>query len=133
MNVVSILLSEYAKGFEGSRLVIVGTFNQVRAPQIPFTMAMFLTVVIEAHRDERGSKHLGELFLLNARREEVAQVSFEIGFSGNDPRPGMHLRHTHLQLVNVTFPEAGPYSYELHIDGTYHAATNLYIGTEGES
>ena len=127
MDVASILLSEYARIIDGSRLLVVGTFNEIRTPRVPVTVQLFLSLVIEAHRDDRGKEHRGELFVLNGKREELTRLEVPFSFGDKDPKPGMFLKHTHLAAIQIAFPEGGPYSFEFHIDGTYHAATNLYV------
>ena len=51
----------------------------------------------------------------------------ELVFPDSEPSPGMFLRHISVLKMGVQFPEEGPYSFEVHIDGTYHAAVNLYV------
>lgn len=131
MNVDSILLSEYARIIDGSRLLVVGTFNEVTVPSVPVTLPPFyVTLVFEGHRSERGRTFTVEVKVLNARRESILNepALFEASFLDADPKPGMNLRHSQVHGMLLTFPEAGPYAFEVYVDGTYYTGTNLFVG-----
>ena len=129
MNVDVILLCEYARIFDGSRLMIVGTMNGITVPGVPVKLpAIHIAIVVEAHRELKGTSHVCEVRILNARREIVGSpMKYDFAFHPETPPPGMYCRNTQVIAVSVAFQEEGPHSFELHIDGTYHAATNLYV------
>ena len=131
MNVDSILISEYASTTESGRLTVVNTFDTVQVTEMPAKVpSFFISVVTEGHRSERGTTHEIHVKLLDSQRNEIGaeqNTAKELVFPDTEPAPGMFLRHISIFKLGVQFPAEGPYSFEVHIDGTYHAAANLYV------
>lgn len=134
MNVDSILISEYARSFEGGRLVIVGTLRQAFVPGFPATLPpLYVTLVLEEHKSRVGSEHELEIRVLDADRKPIGQEAakpIKFRFSKTPPPPGVHLRHNVIAQMHVTFPREGPFAFEVYIDGTYHASAVFYVGLE---
>lgn len=132
MNVDSILLSDYAQAMFG-KLTVVGVFDRVPAEEVPVTLSqMTVSLVIHGHSAEAGTTHELEIWLLNQRRERLNPVPFGQPFTFAGPEhvtPGIPLRVVIVQgILMPTFPEFGPYAFEVYIDGTYHTAAALYVG-----
>lgn len=131
MNVDSILISEYAALTDGGMLTIFRTFNGITSDQAPASIPMmFITLIMHGHSREGGTEHDVELRVVNSRREVIgiaSRGSFKFPPS-ETADPGMPLRHTHVAgLFNPSFDEAGPYAFEVYIDGTYHAGAAFYV------
>lgn len=135
MNVDSILISDYAAVSERGALSVFKTFNRIRGEELPAHLPMMcISLIIHAHPSEGGSQHEIEIRLLNSRRKEV--VSFPKRPlqlpPADDIPPGLPLRAVQVQaMMNLKFEEAGPYAFEVYIDGTYHAGAAFYVGSEG--
>lgn len=125
MNVDAFILADFVEPHVEGKLTIVGTFNRIVAPQVPYVVAsMGLGIIIHAHASEAGTKHALEIQLLNGRREEVANIKGHFKFPDNAPAAGVPLRAVHaINIGGAPLPEFGPYAFELYVDGTYHAAT----------
>lgn len=131
MNVDSILISDYAATV-GGKLVVVGVFNRIPTNEAPATLAhMSISIVIHGHSAEAGTKHELQIKLLNSRREVLTdQIRGEFTFPPADQIiPGLPLRHVWLtSMLMPSFPEIGPYAFEVYIDETYHASSSFYVG-----
>lgn len=128
MNVDSILISEYATLTPGNQLTVIRSFNRLAAPNFPATQPwLAISLVIHAHRDERGSSHEIEIRVTKPEgTDSIHRAEFTL--ADGDPPPGMPLRHTYIhQHINFTFDAAGAYAFEVYIDDTYHAASTLYV------
>lgn len=127
MNVDAILLSEYATLTDGTILSVMKCFNQVVTSGVPVAMPMMcISMMIHAHHSESGSHHVAVVKLMNARRELIHEFpqEFTLNPRGAAPIPGVPIRQTLVYtLFQPVFNEAGPYAFEVYIDGTYHAAT----------
>jgi uncharacterized protein DUF6941 len=131
MNVSSIMLSQFATFFEGHRLMIFGSFNQIASPQFPFVMGLCVSIVVEAHPDQHGTTHEWELRIVDASRDVLVTQSEPFEFTVPAPGPAMPVKFTHIIALPLQVPKAGPYAFEYFIDGIYYTATTLYIGEAG--
>jgi len=137
VNVDSILLSEYASAGPDGRLTVANAFNRINGPGPRWGIPMiYVSLVIHGHRAEAGTDHELELRLVNARREpmldEPAIGSFRFHEDDGSLEEGLPLRHIHtVALMGLVFEEPGPYAFEVYIDGTYHAATALFVKVTG--
>lgn len=135
MNVDSILLSEYASLSALNELTVVRVFNQLVARSYPATHEwLAISLIIHGHRSERGTEHAVEIRIVGAQSREGKKVhEGKFTFADADPPAGVPLRHTYIfRMVRVQFPEPGPYAFEVYIDGTYHAASVLYLGLRAD-
>jgi hypothetical protein len=129
LNVDSTLLSDYARAEGGGGLTVVNAFNRLRANRFPVeARTLYLSLIVHAAEAEAGSSHNLEVLFLNARREAIGpeiKVSFKL-----PPGPavaGIPLRTALvLSLNGWTFPEAGPYAFEVYIDGTYASSAVVH-------
>lgn len=128
MNVDSILISEYATLTPGNQLTVVRTFNQLAASSFPARHAFLaISLVIHAHRSERGTEHDIEIRVIGpSASKELHSGKFTL--AKGDPPAGVPLRHTYVhQVVAIEFEGPGAYAFEVYIDGTYHAASTVYV------
>lgn len=133
MNIDSILVSDYAhvSGKDG-KLTVVGAFTTIGSSAFPAMLTQLsLSLVIHGHRDEAEKPHEIEVQLLNHRRELVNLEPIRAEFTLRKPPnifPGMPIRQVRVVTIfGASFPEPGPYAFEVYIDGTYHAAASLYV------
>lgn len=132
MNVDSILISEYATTDPAGRLTVVNCYNRITTETLPAGIGLLcLSLVVHGAPAEAGTRHKGEVKLLNQRREVLGQnpISFEFTFKGRDEmEPGMPLRWIgNFKIMRLVLSEEGPYAFEVYIDGTYHAAASLVL------
>lgn len=129
VNIESIILSEYASYVGTTRLTIVGTMNKATVPSVPVRLPpIYMSLVIQAHPDQAGTRHEIEVRLLNQRREQVGQtMKASFDFLVEPPLPGMPVRQSQIIPIVAEFAEEGPYAYEVFIDGTYSASANFYV------
>jgi hypothetical protein len=130
VNVDSILISEYASVTDGACLTVFKTINQILAKKLPAQCGMmFVSLILHGHPSEGGSEHEVETRLLNSSREAVLTLTKGFSFSTVEPPSGLPIRQVFIQgFVNLEFQEAGPYAFEVYIDGTYHAGAAFYVG-----
>ncbi|MFO8175515.1 MAG: hypothetical protein R6T96_14605 [Longimicrobiales bacterium] len=131
MNVDSILISEYATVDNVGRLTVVNVFNKINGPG-PWAIPFFsISMVIHGHEKEAQTHHEGEIILLDSERERVKEdpIPFEFTFPKKSKNtPGMPVRFVvNLMIAGLVFERPGPYAFEVHIDGTYHASASLFI------
>lgn len=134
MNIDTILISEYASSDGFGRLTVVNAFNKLFGTGPTWGLPiMYLTMVAHGPRREAGREWDGEVRLLNAKRELVNKKSmpFKVTFADiaeDEGEQGMPLRAVvHMAFAGLQFPAPGAYAFEVYLDGTYAAATTLYV------
>jgi hypothetical protein len=132
MNIDSILISEYAASDGKGRLTVVNTFNRLEGPGPKWGLpAMYMTLVIHGHRAEAGSRHKGEVRVIDAQRKLVeGPIEFEFPFNADDGSldDGIPLRAVvTLAMIGVSFGKPGPYAFEVHIDGIWHQSASFVV------
>lgn len=128
MNVDSILISDYANTIAG-KLTVLGVFNRIGPTQVPVQIPqMSVSLVIHGPHSEAGKAHEGEIRLINARREVMANMPCSFRFTSDNLLAGIPLRQIITQTIFLpVFPEAGPYAFEVYFDGTYHATASFVV------
>ena len=128
MNVDSILISEFASAVDNC-LTVYRTINRIRAKALPARHGMMsVSLILHGHPSESGTEHESELRLLNARREVLASFPNKFAFTEDEPVPGLPIRQIVIfGLVNLELKEVGPFAFEVHIDGTYHAGAAFVL------
>ncbi|MDP2957604.1 MAG: hypothetical protein Q8N53_14355 [Longimicrobiales bacterium] len=132
MNVDSILISDYATLTDNDQsLTVVRVFNALSAKDFPATKQwMAISLIVHAHRDERGSEHDLEIRVVHATRKPDTVIHRgKFRLAQGEPPPGVPLRQIVIhQMVQVAFPDPGAYAFEVYIDGTYHASSVIHLG-----
>ena len=132
MNVDSILISEYASVDSNGRLTVVNVFNKLTGPGPKWGRPFFtISLVIHGHSKEAGTTHEGEIYLLDSERKQGMPEPIPFSFSVPEQKratPGMPVRHiTVMTIMGATLENPGPYAFEVHIDGIYHASASFFV------
>ena len=133
MNVDSLLISEYASADPSGRLTVVNSFNRINGPGPEWLVpVIYLSMVVHAPRDLAGTSHVGEIRLLNSRRQlaTAKPAPFDLSFPDDAGQfdDGMPVRCIFTGgFFGLRFKEPGPYAFEVSIDGIFAGAVMLYI------
>jgi len=138
MRIDCALLCDAVTVREGLLHILGGGVTRANRPQFPSPLTMMLALRIMVHPTEAASEHECRVLLLSVDGEEVAAIA--IGFGVTDPSaltPGEEASlPIPINVSNLPLPAAGPYSFEILIDGIHQASVPflavLIEGEEGE-
>lgn len=129
MEVTLAVLADYANVTRDNKLLIVGIFDEINPPVLPFAMPqMYLVVSMVASLAEIESEFPTEIVLLG-EDAEVARIERTITF--NKPkRPG--IRATHNEIIGLAgFPleRAGAYAFVVRVNREERARVALHVNS----
>ncbi len=114
----------------GGKKNIIGTFNTIYSPKFPAQYAeAHLLVRLEAHESEAGS-HRMTIDFVDETGTRLSKASKEINFklSRKSTVQGTPLTvEVVVEIVGLTFPDAGNYDLTIRVDGTYLDSVPLYV------
>ncbi len=115
----------------GGKKNIIGTFNTIYSPKFPaqYASKVHLLVRLEAHESEAGS-HWMTIDFVNETGTQLSKASKEINFklSRESTVQGTPLTvEVVVEIVGLTFPDAGNYDLTIRVDGTYLDSVPLYV------
>lgn len=128
MDLRFALLADHVAETREGKLVIVGEFNAIRAPNAPVTHSrMFLVARLEARVTE-GSQHRLRIALVDEDGNHVIPASPEIPIDFVPTSPGHPLvAQVIVGLENIRFPHFGDYEFHLLVDGRLLADVPLTV------
>jgi hypothetical protein len=114
MTIDILTLCDNAQQYQG-KLVIVGTFNVIKANNFPFRYpAMTFVARMGFNKEEGGNYKLN--FSVNKEGEEkdiIPKLSANVDITNNNE---FSYSNFVLNFNGITFPSAGTYDFKLHID-----------------
>lgn len=130
MKVTLATLCDYANVTVEGKLNILGTFQEINAPVLPFALpVMFLVVGFSAAPSEAPSKKQVTVKLLAEDGAELLTAVQEIDLP-KPPRPGARLlASTVLGLAGIAFPKAGDYAFSILVDGDEKESVPLRVNS----
>jgi len=136
MEVTLAVLADYANVSQDGKLNIMGIFQDVNPPVLPFLLSqMYLVVAFEAGPAEFGSQKHIRIVLLDNDGSEILRLEGE----AEVPRPARPGRRAYINQViglqGITFERAGGYAFVILVSGEQKTTVSLHVNdpnTQGE-
>lgn len=117
MRLKFALLADYAAMMEHGKLLLVGEFENVWSPVVPFQRGPFYLVGrFEAHVSE-GTEHTLRIGMYDADGKEVAILLPDAPLRFTPGGPGLPLRAQFIAQLAPQFPAYGEYGLHITVDG----------------
>jgi hypothetical protein len=128
MDVDFGMVCDFASLTPEGKLNVLGVFQEINAPTLPFTLPMmFVVVAFTAGAAERGMKKNAKLMLLDPDAQLILGLEsgpMEVPAS----RPGAKGRvNAVIGLNNVTFQRYGPHSFEVLVDDDTKGSVPIWV------
>ena len=127
MNAEIFTLCDYAADYGQGKLNVIGTFDQVNAPALPFSLPQCAVAARLRIGNHEAGKHRFEIRFLDSDGE-----SFQNSISGDlDVKPNLHADYTSINIpINIaglTFKKAGKHGIELYWEGEFVSGLTLNV------
>ena len=127
MKLALFLAADYANLTGDGKLNVMGIFREVNAPNFPARhSSMHLVIKLVAELGEHGDKRDLFVKLIDPDGREVMSISGEIqvpiGSQGRTPEV-----NAILELKDIVFPQAGPYSFIVLVDKDHKGDLPIYV------
>jgi len=135
MDVKLAVLADFASITREGKLNILGIFDQINPPVLPFrSPQMFLVSSISAEPTEIGREFQFEILLWDSDGNEVLAIEQPIQFAQPDRPGGQATTNVIIGLSNVPFERAADYVFYIRIGGEQRRRINLRVNEpRGES
>jgi hypothetical protein len=122
------VLADYANVSQDGKLNIMGIFQEINAPSLPFPLPqMFLVLTFEAGPAEFGSQKQLRIVLVDDDGEEKIALEGEVQV----PRPPRRGRQAYINeaigLAGVPFEKAGDYHFAILVGGETKETVPLHV------
>jgi hypothetical protein len=128
VEVTLAVLADYANVSQDGKLNIMGIFQEVNPPVLPFPLPqMFLVVSFEAGPAEFGSRKNVRIALLDNDGSEMLALEGQVDVQ-RPPRPGRRAYINQVIGLNgITFPRAGDYAFSILVGGETKEAVGVHV------
>jgi hypothetical protein len=128
MEVKLSVLADYANVSQDGKLNIMGIFQEINAPTLPFPLPqMFLVLSFEAGPAEFGSQKQLRIVLLDEDGAEKIAMEGEVQVP-HPPRPGRQAYiNEAIGLAGVPFEKAGDYHFAVLVGGETKETVPLHV------
>jgi hypothetical protein len=128
VEVMLAVVADYANVTADGKLNILGTFDEINPPELPFALPqLYLVLACTAGAAEVGSTKDLRIVLLSADGKEIMSLTGQFDVPG-PRRPGTHSKVNQiLGMGNLPFEKPGDYSFEVLIGGETKASVLLHV------
>lgn len=129
MDVNLAVLADYANVSQDGKLNIMGIFQEVNAPFLPFPLPqMYLVLSLVASPAEAGSRRDMRVVLVDGDGSEVLSLDANLQVPHNPTRPGSRaIINEAIGLLGVQFLRGGEHAFSIQIGGDEKASVPLYV------
>jgi hypothetical protein len=134
VEVTVAVLADYANVSKDGKLNIMGIFQEINAPELPFQLPqMYLVLSFTAGPAEFGSVRNLRVVLLQSDGQEVFGLGAQMQVPTNAARPGRraYINET-IGLAGVPFQRAGDYAFSILVGDDEKATVPLYVNDISE-
>ena len=133
MEVTLAVACDYANLSQDGKLNILGVFNEINAPVLPFNIPqMYIVVSTAAEPSEQGREFPFELLLWGEDGNEILAIQQSLQFPPA-PAPGGRVSNNQIiGLAGIPFPTAGDYSFIIRIGGEQRRAISLRVNDRSD-
>ena len=131
MKLSYIIVAETVELYAGGKFAIIGTFDLVKAPELPFTFRPFgVAIKVQAEKGEQGRSYKATVSLRKARsRKSILEFPWEFQFPKVQPgTPSASQLALHLSAL--PFASAGKYIIELRVSSRSLGKVELGVQRE---
>jgi hypothetical protein len=137
LEVTLAVLADYANVSQDGKLNIMGIFQEINAPSLPFPLPqMYLVASFEAGSAEFDSQKHIRIALLDNDGDEMLALEGGVQVP-RPPRPGSRAYINQvIGLQGITFERPGGYAFAILVGGEQKADVSLHVNdlsTQGES
>ncbi len=128
MEATLAVACDYANVSQDGKLNIMGIFQEINAPSLPFPLPqMYLVMSFSAGPAEFGSQRQIRIVLLRADGQEVLNLEGQMQVP-RPTRPGSraYINET-IGLAGVTFDQAGDYGFSILVGGDEKTTVPLHV------
>lgn len=118
MRVKYAMLADYAIVSREGKISVLGVFDQINAPILPFNMAqVYIVVGLEGETSEIGQEFTLELLLWDPDGTQIFALERPFTFQPQ-PNPWQRPIHNEIGAIGgLPFARAGPHSFIIRING----------------
>lgn len=134
MKVTLAAMCDYASVNQDGKLNILGIFQEISAPTLPFQLAqMFLVVSFSASASEAPARKNFEVKLLGADGAQVFAAQQIVPIQP-PPRPGARVNvNAVMGFGGLVFSASGDYAFSILIDGDEKESVPLRVNPPGST
>jgi hypothetical protein len=128
MDVTVAVLADYANLSQDGKLNILGIFQEINPPVLPFTHPqMYLVLSLTAGPAEFNTTRNFRIPLLHSDGQEILAMEAQMRVpSARRPGSRAYINET-IGLAGLTFPQAGDYSFHILIGDDEKAVVPLHV------
>src|SRR5215212_10340304 len=116
MDVTVAVLADYANVSQDGKLNIMGIFQEINPPALPFALPqMYLVLAFTAGPAEFNTERRLRIPLLHSDGQEILAMEADMRVpSSRRPGSRAYIKET-IGLAGITFPQAGDYAFHILI------------------
>lgn len=128
MDVTVAVLADYANVSQDGKLNIMGIFQEINPPVLPFALPqMYLVLSFSAGPAEFNTTRNVRIPLLHSDGQEILAMEAEMQVpSARRPGSRVYMIET-IGLAGVTFPRAGDYAFSILVGDDEKATVPLHV------
>jgi hypothetical protein len=128
MDVKLAVLADYANVAQNGKLNIMGIFQEINAPSLPFQLPqMYLVLTFEAGGAEFGQQKLLRIVLLDSDGNEKIALEGEVQVPRPPRRGSRAYINEAIGLAGVPFEKAGDYEFAILVSGETKQSVPLHV------
>jgi hypothetical protein len=128
MEVKLAVLADYANVSQDGKLNIMGIFQEINAPSLPFPLPqMFLVITFEAGPAEFDTHKQIRIVLLDGDGREKIALAGEVQVPRPKRRGSRAYINEAIGLAGVSFEEAGDYHFAILVGGETKETVPLHV------
>lgn len=128
MELKFALVADHVAETREGKLIIVGEFDVVWAPEIPAQFGPFYLVLRLEARVSEGTDHKIKVGLFDADGQEVIPMSPELTVRFGSTGPGYPLRaQITVHFAAAQFPAYGDYEFHIIVDGRFLGSVPIRV------
>ena len=128
VEVTVAVLADYANVSQDGKLNIMGIFQEINPPALPFTLPqMYLVLAFTAGPAEFNTERRLRIPLLHSDGQEILAMEADMRVpSSRRPGSRAYIKET-IGLAGVTFPRSGDYAFSILIGDDEKASVPIHV------
>ena len=132
MEIDLALVADAATVDGSGKLNILGIFDRLAAPVFPVQHGRLSLVLRFSAGLQQAGAHTVEISLRTPGGADLFNLGGEMNLDPGPASAGGLIRVPHvINLDGLVFPEPGPYSFEVRVDGQHHVSVPLLVARVG--
>jgi hypothetical protein len=131
MDLTFALLADHVAETKEGKLVIVGEFDTIGAPQFPATHPAFFLVARFQGGVAEARTHRLAIRLIGPDGRSALPDESELPLQAVRVHENVVRANVLLHFAGLQFPHPGQYHLQLHLDGVYRGEVSMYLQQVG--